>query len=387
MVEQKQLGLFGEHNTKKLEGLDTVSQQTNFLALSLVRGIGFQTLRRIFERFGRFDTVWSMSENEIHQFISKLSKAGADNIAKAIKLDKEFLLEKANSSLNNYRSKGIDIIFKFEKEFPKSLAEIPDSPYWLFVEGNQDLLNRNNLVAVVGNRTASAQGIASTRKISAFLSKNGFPIVSGLAEGIDAVAHQTAVDYGNNCIAILGTGISIIFPASTANLRSKILQTGGVVITEYLPDDSYNKSRFIQRDRLQAALSRLVIPVEWAANGGTAHTIQFAEKYKRPVIFVNGVKNTTIETDANLYTSVQNRYIVDISSPNFERDILNILDKLQIRGTNIMENRRKPISMFQSVIDEFNRILDTYEIDNSEFISLSEELKTKWSKKKNNHDC
>ena len=380
-MEQKQLGLFGEHNTKKLEGLDPISQKTNFLALSLVRGIGFQTLRKTFERYGRFDTIWSLSDIDLHQFTSRLSKADEYNIAKVIKSNKDSLLQKASDLLQSYKTRNIDIVFIFESGFPQNLSNIPDPPYWLFVEGNRNLLNQDNIIAVVGSRTASFQGINLARKVSAILSKHGYPIVSGLAEGIDAIAHQTSIDYGNNCVAVLGNGISIVFPASTAPLRTKMVRSGGVVITEYLPDDSYSKSRFVQRNRLQAALSRVVIPIEWSVKGGTAHTIQYAEKYKRPVIFLKNTQGNSVESNANLYTSNNNRYFVDALSNNLEDELMNVLHRLQIQGATSIESSGKSTAILQSVIDEFERLIETYEVSNDGFTTMIEELKNRWSKK------
>lgn len=380
-MEQKQLGLFVEHNTKKLEGLDPVTQKTHFLALSLVRGIGFQTLRKVFERYGRFDTVWSLSEADLHQFTSRISKADEYNIAKVLKSNEDSLLQKARDLLQSYKAKNIDIVFIFESGFPQNLSTIPDPPYWLFVEGNRGLLNQDNMIAVVGSRTASYQGITLTRKVSTILSKRGYPIVSGLAEGIDAVAHQTSLDYGNNCVAVLGNGISVVFPTSTASLRIKMVRSGGVVITEYLPDDSYSKSRFILRNRLQAALSRAIIPIEWSVKGGTAHTIQYAEKYKRPVIFLKNTQDNSIESDANLYTSSNNRYFVNAPSNNLEEELINILQRLQIQGATSPESGGKSTSVLQSVIDEFDRLIESYEINNDIFMAMMEELKNRWSKK------
>lgn len=118
------------------------------------------------------------------------------------------------------------------------------------------------MIAVVGTRNPSALGIQYARKITALLAKNGFSTVSGVAEGIDAAVHRTALDFRAPCVAVLGTGISIVFPRTTADLRQRVVESVGALVTEYLPYESYQKARFVQRNRIQAALSHAVIPVE-----------------------------------------------------------------------------------------------------------------------------
>lgn len=386
-MEQKQLGLFGEHSSREPKDLDPVNQKVHFLALSSIRGIGFQTLRKIYERYGRFDSVWSFSDMELHQFISNISRNELTKVVDTLKSKKSVLIEKAESTFKSYKNRNIHILFQFEPSFPKKLSEIPDAPYWLFVEGNRKLLSQDNLIAIVGSRSASQNGINAARSVSAILSEVGLPIVSGLAEGIDAVAQQTAVDYGNQCIAVLGTGISVVFPSSTANLRSRIAQSGGAIVTEYLPNDSYSKSRFIQRNRIQAAISRIIIPVEWFAKGGTAHTIRYAEKYGRPVVFIRGLQQDhLLETNSNLYTSSNNRYFIDVNSKALKDEIASILTNLHISVARKKESFREPRDMFRSVIDEFSRLIDSYDVDESDFKKLIAGLENKWMNRKNIND-
>jgi predicted Rossmann fold nucleotide-binding protein DprA/Smf involved in DNA uptake len=108
--------------------------------------------------------------------------------------------------------------------------------------------------------------------------------VSGLAEGIDEQAHNASLREQVINIAFLGHGINFSIPASTKRARERIIRQGGAVVTEYLPDEHFQKPYFVQRNRLQAALADVVIPVEANPKGGTAHTINFARKYDRRVV-------------------------------------------------------------------------------------------------------
>lgn len=385
-MNQEQPGLFEESKTQEASSNNPEVQRVHFLALSTIRGIGFQTLRKIYERYRRFDSVWSFSDVELHQFTPRLSLNELAKVIDTLRNRNSALIEKAEKTYDNYRKRNINIVFEFESSFPKKLSEIPDQPYWLFIEGNQQLLSQGNLVAVVGSRSASHIGTIATRRISAVLSDMGLPIVSGLAEGIDAIAHQTAVDYGNQCIAVLGTGISIVFPSSTANLRSRITESGGVVVTEYLPNDSYTKSRFIQRNRIQAAISQVIIPIEWSAKGGTAHTIRYAEKYGKPVIFVRGLHDQALEANSSLYTSSNNRYFIDVNSKNLREGLSNVFTNMHVKIAPISKSLNESKDMFRSIVSEFNRLISSYDVNETDFRKLITDLENKWLNRKGIND-
>ena len=109
-------------------------------------------------------------------------------------------------------------------------------------------------------------------------------VVSGLADGIDAEAHACTMNRGLKNMAFLGHGINLTFPEQTAGIRADIVRSGGAIVSEYMPDQSYQKRQFVERNRLQAALADLVIPVEAASASGTAHTVRFARKYQKTIV-------------------------------------------------------------------------------------------------------
>jgi predicted Rossmann fold nucleotide-binding protein DprA/Smf involved in DNA uptake len=109
-------------------------------------------------------------------------------------------------------------------------------------------------------------------------------LVSGLAEGIDEAAHRESLRLGLKNLAFLGHGIHHLFPETTRELRDQIVAQGGAIASEYLPHEKYRRAYFVRRNRLQAAISDLVIPVEAAEKSGTAHTINFAHAYQRPIV-------------------------------------------------------------------------------------------------------
>src|SRR5207253_4596361 len=128
----------------------------------------------------------------------------------------------------------------------------------LFVQGQPDVLTASAYIAIVGTRDATPVGMKTAERLAALVIKQGLRIVSGLAEGIDAAAQRVAAYYEVPQVAVLGTGIRHVFPASTRGLRKRIVAAGGAVISEYLPDENYGKANFVQRNRIEAALASAV---------------------------------------------------------------------------------------------------------------------------------
>jgi DNA protecting protein DprA len=177
---------------------------------------------------------------------------------------------------------GTHLILASEPDFPPSLNDLSDPPAWLFVRGDVSLLRRASLT-IVGTRTPSEEGLWLARYVGLWLGTWAAPTVSGLATGVDQVIHEMSLLTRVPTIAILGTGIFSEYPKGSGALRERIIESGGAVVTEYLPRESYSAENFVRRNRLQAALGRVLIPIEWAAKSGTAHTVRYAGLLKRPI--------------------------------------------------------------------------------------------------------
>jgi DNA protecting protein DprA len=177
------------------------------------------------------------------------------------------------------------LIHHFDNQFPPQLRELDEPPYWLFVEGNVSVLHQHS-VAIVGTRKPSEDGMELARLIGGSLRSIQSVVVSGLADGIDQAIHRASLRHGIPNIAVLGTGILSNYPRGSESIRKEICNQGGAIITEYLPDDSYSAQNFVRRNRIQAGLARIVIPVEWKIKSGTAHTVKFAQDTQRKIVCV-----------------------------------------------------------------------------------------------------
>ncbi|MBI2612082.1 DNA-protecting protein DprA [Candidatus Gottesmanbacteria bacterium] len=176
-----------------------------------------------------------------------------------------------------------------DKQYPKLLAEIADPPAGLFVRGDASLLYDNvHCFGVVGTRKMTRYGKEVTEKLTRDLVKAGFVIVSGLAVGIDTVAHEAAILAGGKTVAILGAGIDIVYPHQNKDLYWKIIKNYGCVISEFPPGKKTTKTQFASRNRIISGLSEGVVVTEGAENSGSLITAECALEQGREVFAVAG---------------------------------------------------------------------------------------------------
>jgi DNA processing protein len=184
--------------------------------------------------------------------------------------------------LDRLTGMGVQLLFRGDPGFPSALLELERPPHWLFIQGAMAPLTMP-AVAIVGTRKPSEDGLFLARYVGACLADWPVATVSGLAAGIDQLAHDSSLRTGVPTIAVLGTGILDNYPKGSDIVRRHILEAGGTIVSEYLPQASYSGENFVQRNRLQAALGHALIPVEWARRSGTAHTVRFATELGRPI--------------------------------------------------------------------------------------------------------
>ena len=201
-----------------------------------------------------------------------------------------------------------------DKAWPKLLSQIPDPPKQLYCRGNFSLLN-SSCFAVVGTRKLTSYGKETAQQIVRDLANNGFTVVSGLALGIDAVAHQTTLDCGGRTIAVLGGGVGdkSIGPRTNFPLAQKILENDGLLISEYSDQESIRAFNFAVRDRIISGISMGVLVIEADVESGALITASCALDQNRDVFAVPGSvlspksagPNTLIQNGAKL---VMNAY-------------------------------------------------------------------------------
>jgi DNA protecting protein DprA len=325
--------------------MDYRRERIAFLGLSTLKGIGFWTLHKICEDGGSFDdSIKNPEKYKLENHFSSLMTEGT--VIDSVKL---LIWDSGKELYKRLRSKGINLIFHDECTFPTKLKAIPDSPKWIFVEGNIDSLEKLTCT-IVGTRNATDDGIFLTRLIVTALAEQEIVTVSGLANGIDQVAHQQSIRYGIPTIAVLGTGILKNYPSGSEQLRASILEYGGAIVTEYLPDQSFSAENFVRRNRLQAALGDTLIPCEWAIKSGTAHTVKYAYTYGKKIINIHLPLRFNLRPEIDF--SVKKYSAMAIELP---KDLDLLIDEIihpKILKDRIKEKKAKPSSNQLDIFSE-----------------------------------
>ena len=202
-----------------------------------------------------------------------------------------------HSYIKNLNDKGIVCVTAYSKDYPDSLREIDQPPYILFCMGDISLLKSEG-IAVVGTRTPTQYGKIITADFVKGLVLNDFTIISGMAAGVDTIAHKTALENGGKTIAVLGGGFEHIYPAFNAELFKKIAASG-LVISEYTPSTKPALFTFPFRNRIIAGLSRGVVITEAGEKSGALHTKEYALETGKEVFAVPGNVNSQMSKGTN----------------------------------------------------------------------------------------
>ena len=217
------------------------------------------------------------------------------NIAELLKSPNIDLISKYEFYM---KKNGIRMINLFDKEYPQNLKNIYDPPVSIFIKGNMKLLN-NLSIAIIGCRNASEYGLNIAKKLSYELATKNIVIVSGMAKGIDGMAHNGALlayEKNNlitnniyaNTIAVLGCGVDYPYPVENIEIYKKILKYGGLIISEYIVGTKPIANHFPQRNRIISALSDGVLVVEAMKKSGTMITVDFALEQGKNVYVIPG---------------------------------------------------------------------------------------------------
>jgi len=243
-----------------------------------VPGIGSRTSRRLLEAFGSPQAVLAATTEEL----CRVEQVGP-TVAEALRSSSD---EEASRTLETCRRKGVSILHESDPRFPPLLGRIDDPPGILFVRG--DLQPCDALaVAVVGARHATAYGRKVAKQLGGALARAGYTVVSGLARGIDAAAHQGALAAGGRTLAVLGSGVLNIYPPEHRVLADEIA-VAGAVISELPPLTKPSSGAFPQRNRIISGLSLGVVVVQAAERSGAMITARLAGEQGREVFAVPG---------------------------------------------------------------------------------------------------
>ncbi len=249
-----------------------------YVTLALVPGIGRARLDMLLATFGSADQALGASHGELAAVVS-MTRAAATAISEADPAMGEKIVKSATDM-------GANVLFPERDEFPRALREIPDAPTLLFSKGRLELLN-TDCVAIVGSRTHTSYGTGACRMFATGLSRAGLTVVSGMARGLDAVAHTATLEDGGNTIGVLGNGLGVVYPAANRVLYERVAQDG-CLLTEFPPGERPNAGSFPRRNRLISGLSRVTLIVEARERSGALITADCALVQGHEVLAVPG---------------------------------------------------------------------------------------------------
>jgi len=249
---------------------------------SCIPNIGSRTLQALEEHFSDLESAWSSSDSAMQNVQTVSQKKKEEIVAKRKSID-------AEKEWSRFLESETDLFTPNDPLYPSLLREIPDPPYTLYSRGNHDWSKNTPMIAIVGSRKFTKYGEQAAYQLAEDLSRAGIVVVSGLAFGIDSIAHKGALQAGGETIAIMGNGTAdtSLYPATHIPLAHKI-ERQGALVSEYHPDTKAATWTFPLRNRIVAGLTLGTIVIEAAEESGSLITARLALEYNREVFAVPG---------------------------------------------------------------------------------------------------
>ena len=298
-----------------------MDQRKFWVAFNAIQGIGSARLQKIASYFPDLSTAWYANRAELlagglpervcNYFIAHRKNIDPDKI------------------LDGILTKGIEIITIDDDIYPRRLKEINNPPPVIFSKGEY-IPTDEWAVAIVGTRLATSYGKQITQELASFLAHHDITVVSGMARGVDAFAHQSAIQSKGRTIAVLGCGVDVIYPPEHKGLAAQIEQNGAIV-SDYFPGTPPESSNFPPRNRIISGLSLATIVIEAGQKSGALITARYAAEHGRDVYALPGPIYAAQSKGTN-------RLISQGAIPLLDYD--QLLDNLNIRQDSIMEKPR-----------------------------------------------
>lgn len=327
--------------------------------LSSINGVGAHLWQEIMKAMGSAKNVYSSTKGDLREIISN------EKIISAI-LERKGV-EDAEKLFLNHKKKGVSIVSYFDDDYPERLRNINKPPCFLFVVGENNL-NSSRVVSVIGTRYPSSYGRDNTEKFIAGLQDYGVLLISGLAYGIDVIAHKNALRYGMKTAAIIAGGVDRIYPAEHKPLAEEMIKTGGCVVSESPLCTEPEKYLFPARNRIIAGCSDAVLIIEAGHKSGTIITAICANDFDRDVFAVPGDVNRSTSIGCNNLIKKNQAQLV--TSPDDIVMMMNWKDKIE--HTKLKEDK---IGVNKTADMEKTRIeykVNTAGRDNDLYASLNE---------------
>ena len=260
-----------------------------WLLLSMTEGVGPVAFRKLLETFGSPGAARRSPLSALKQTVPAFAAENIKHIPPHVE-------QKAAAACRWARREGCRILTLADAEYPPALLSLntKDPPPLLYVRGSPGALSERPLVAVVGSRNASAAGVNNTEIFARALSEAGVNVASGMAQGIDSAAHRGAILGKGKTVAVVGTGMDIVYPKQSRGLAAEIVRSGGALVGDFPLGTPPAAGNFPRRNRIISGLSKGCLVVEAALKSGSLITAQTASEQGREVFAVPGSINSPL---------------------------------------------------------------------------------------------
>lgn len=323
------------------------------LALTMVPNIGSKTSHALIEHYGTAQNIFKAPLKEIKNIESM-------GEAKARGFRDEQVMKRAEDELAFVAKHNVQLLFSDNEKYPARLRECVDGPFLLYYKGTADL-NTSKTVAIVGTRKNTDYGQKVTEDlVEGLRTQEGITIISGLAHGIDTIAHKKSLACNIPTVGVLGTGLDRTYPASNKKLANDMVHEGGGILTEFNHGMIPEKGLFPRRNRVVAGMCDITIVVESDITGGALITARMASSYNREVAVIPGRVNDTRSAGCN-----------ELIRTNIAALINNAGDLLELMNWN--KGKRAPTvqkQLFINLSAEEQKVIDL--LQSKDFVHADE---------------
>jgi len=316
------------------------------IALSLFPRVGSVNARRLVAYLGSVNAVFDTSA----KCLNEIPGIGSGLIT-ALVNHRDVVLKQAEEEVKFIKKYGIKTYFYLDKDYPRRLAQCDDAPVIIFQKGITDL-NFSKIISVVGTRSATDYGRLITEELLSGLSGAGISllVVSGLAFGIDATAHKTALKYNLPTLGVVGHGLDKIYPSVHANLAREMVAAGGGILSDFPSGSKIDPGNFPRRNRIIAGLSDCTIVVESGAKGGALVTADIANSYNRDVFAFPGRTDNQYSKGCNELIKRNKAALIESATDLLEYMgwETNALPRQQILMIDLSDDEKKVIDLLKS---------------------------------------
>ncbi len=328
-----------------------MDERDYYLAFSNASGIGPIKFNKLIKQFGSAKAAWNGSITKLEPVLKPALTKKFETFRSELDIDEY---------LKKLKKQRISFVCLFEKEYSLLLKQIPNPPIVLFVKGNIKLLSEKCL-AIVGTRHITHYGRDITEMFAGQLSRAGLVIVSGMAYGVDGIAHKAAIEEKGKTIAVLGNGVDLPYPRENEKLYEEILDSGGLIISEYPPGEPPSIGSFPARNRIVAGLSSGVLVTEGASDSGSLITANFGLEFGRKVFAVPGPITSSLSAAPLRLIEKGAKLVV---SPD------DVIKDLGLKITDLKTNEKK----FADLNKEEKKIIELIENEPLHFDEIARRL-------------